>query len=81
MTNKQTLPGGICILKEELINSNESLIGEICGGDVSEHWGFLLSSRCLATLLSSVDYRLFWHHNYARIQSHDASWAQMQLNG
>lgn len=42
MTNKQTLPEGICILKEELINPNESVIGRICGGDISEHWGFLL---------------------------------------
>lgn len=36
-TNKQTLSEGICILKEALINSNESLIGRICGGDISEH--------------------------------------------
>lgn len=42
MTNKQTLPEGICILKEELINPNESLICGICRGDISDHWGFLL---------------------------------------
>lgn len=32
MTNKQILPQGICILKEELINPNESLIGRIVRG-------------------------------------------------
>lgn len=34
MTNSRTLPEGICILKAELINSNESLIGRICCGDI-----------------------------------------------
>lgn len=70
MTNKQTLPEGICILKEELINPNEPLIGGVCGGDISEHWGFLLSLRCLVILFLAVDDQLFWHQKDVVEYSH-----------
>lgn len=65
MTNKQTLPEGICILKEELINPNESLIGGVCGGDLSDHWGFLLCLQGAWLSCSlSIDYQLFWNQKY-----------------
>lgn len=73
MTNKQTLPQGICILKEELINPNESLIGGIVGG-AGCFWALGLSpvsSRCLAILFSSVDDQLFWNQNHAVECSHN----------
>lgn len=81
MTNKQTLPEGICILKEELINPNEPLIGGVCGGDISEH-GFSPVFKVLgypfprcrwSTILAS--------EVCSRMQSHNASLPQMQLNG
>ena len=81
MTNKQTLPQGICILKEELINPNESLIGRIVGGMFLSTGAFscvfkvsgypFLLCRLSAILESEL---------CSRMQSQSAGLPQMQLH-
>ena len=81
MTNKQTLPQGICILKEELINPNESLIGRIVGG-------VFLSTGAFSCVFKVSGYpfllcrrsAILESESCSRIQSQSASLPQMQLN-
>lgn len=81
MTNKQTLPQGICILKEELINPNESLIGRIVGG-------MFLSTGAFSCVFKVSGYpfllcrrsAILESESCGRMQSQPASLPQMQLN-
>ena len=81
MTNKQTLPQGICILKEELINPNESLIGRIVGGMFLSTGAFscvfkVSGSPFLLCRLSAI----LESESCSRMQSQSAGLPQMQLH-